>query len=131
LLVAGPPYVLGGQANVRYLTGLQSSNAAVLVQPDGSATLFTDFRYASRAREIGGVGFVETARNLLPAIGELLSGRRISFEEAHLPHAGYRALVDAGANVNLPDRNGQTPLALAQARGHVAMVMLLRQAGAR
>jgi len=98
LLVAGPPYVLGGQANVRYLTGLQSSNSAVLVEPDGSATLFTDFRYASRAREIGGVGFVETARNLLPAIGELLSGRRISFEEAHLPHAGYRALVDAGVD---------------------------------
>jgi len=42
-----------------------------------------------------------------------------------------RALIDAGANVNLPDRNGQTPLALAQARGHVAMVMLLQQAGAR
>jgi len=98
LLVAGPPYVLGGQANVRYLTGLQSSNAAVLVEPDASATLFTDFRYASRAREIEGVGFVETARNLLPAIGELLSGRRISFEEAHLPYAGYRALVDAGVD---------------------------------
>ena len=34
LLVAGPPYVLGGQANVRYLTGLQSSNSAVLVEPE-------------------------------------------------------------------------------------------------
>ena len=33
LLVAGPPYVLGGQANVHYLTGLQSSNSAVLVEP--------------------------------------------------------------------------------------------------
>ena len=50
LLVAGPPYVLGGQANVRYLTGLESSNAAVLVEPDGHATLFTDFRYAQRAK---------------------------------------------------------------------------------
>ena len=38
LLVAGPPYVLGGQANVRYLTGLDSSSSAVLVEPDGSAT---------------------------------------------------------------------------------------------
>ncbi len=54
LLVAGPPYVLGGQANVRYLTGLQSSNAAVLVEPDASATLFADFRYAARAREVDG-----------------------------------------------------------------------------
>ncbi len=90
--------MLGGQANVRYLTGLQSSNAAVLVEPDGNAALFTDFRYASRAREIEGVEFVETARNLLPAIGGLLEGRRIAFEEASLPHAGYRALVDAGVD---------------------------------
>ena len=96
LLVAGPPYVLGGQANFRYLTGLQSSNAAVLVEPDGSATLFTDFRYAPRARAVPDVTFVEAARNLLATIGEHLSGRRIAFEEAHLPYAGWRTLVDAG-----------------------------------
>ena len=50
LLVAGPPYVLGGQANVRYLTGLQSSNSAVLVEPDATATLYADFRYAARGQ---------------------------------------------------------------------------------
>ena len=98
LLVAGPPHSLGGQANVRYLSGLRSSNAALLVEPDGSATLYTDFRYAARAREVEGVTFVETARNLLPAVGELLAGRRIAFEEANLPFAGYRALVDAGVD---------------------------------
>jgi Xaa-Pro aminopeptidase len=96
LLVAGPPYVLGGQANVRYLTGLASSSAAVLVEPDTTATIYTDFRYAPRAREIEGVEFVETARNLLLAIGAHLSGRRIAFEEQHLPYAGYRALSEAG-----------------------------------
>jgi ankyrin repeat protein len=42
-----------------------------------------------------------------------------------------RALVEAGANVNLADRNGQTPLALARGRGYGAMVKLLQQAGAR
>ena len=89
LLVAGPPYVLGGQANVRYLTGLQSSNAAVLVEPDGGATLYTDFRYASRARALEGVEVVEAARGLIPAIGELLAGRRIAFERAESPHALY------------------------------------------
>jgi Xaa-Pro aminopeptidase len=98
LLVAGPPYVLGGQANVRYLTGLQSSNAALLVEPDAAATLYADFRYAARGREIEGVTFVETARNLLPEIGESLAGRRIGFEEAHLPYAGYRVLVEAGVD---------------------------------
>jgi Xaa-Pro aminopeptidase len=91
--------VLGGQANVRYLTGLQSSNAAVLVEPDGSATLFADFRYAARAREVEGVTFVETPRNLLPDIGERLAGRRIAFEEAHLPYAGFRVLSEAGVDV--------------------------------
>jgi Xaa-Pro aminopeptidase len=98
LLVAGPPYVLTGQANVRYLTGLESSNSAVLVEPDGTATLFADFRYAKRGRELPGVTFVETARSLLPSIAEQLSGRRIGFEEANLPFAGFRALVDAGVD---------------------------------
>jgi len=41
------------------------------------------------------------------------------------------ALVEAGANVNLPDRTGKTPLTLAQGRGYDAMVVRLRQAGAR
>jgi ankyrin repeat protein len=41
------------------------------------------------------------------------------------------ALIEAGANVNLADRSGKTPLELARARGHAAMVERLRQAGAR
>lgn len=42
-----------------------------------------------------------------------------------------RALVEAGANPSLADRNGQTPLALARARGYESMVRLLQQAGGR
>jgi hypothetical protein len=42
-----------------------------------------------------------------------------------------KALVEAGANVNLADRNGQTPLTLARRRGFGEMVMLLERAGAR
>jgi uncharacterized protein len=41
------------------------------------------------------------------------------------------ALVEAGANVNLADRDGRTPLSLARARGYGPMVRLLQQAGAR
>jgi hypothetical protein len=37
-----------------------------------------------------------------------------------------RALVEAGANVNLADRNGQSPLALATARGYRTMAGLLK-----
>ena len=98
LLVAGLPYVEGGQTNVRYLTGLASSNSAMLVEPDGRATLFTDFRYAQRAQAIPGLEFVEAARNLLAFVGEQLSGRRVGIEEEHLPHAGFRTLVDAGVD---------------------------------
>jgi ankyrin repeat protein len=42
-----------------------------------------------------------------------------------------RVLVEAGANVNLADRAGRTPRALAHARGYAAMVRLLERAGAR
>ncbi len=45
--------------------------------------------------------------------------------------ATLTALVDAGADVNLGDRTGTTPLALARARGYAAMVRRLQQAGAR
>lgn len=45
--------------------------------------------------------------------------------------ATLKALVDAGANVNLGDRDGRTPLALARARGFRAMAAILEQAGAR
>ena len=41
------------------------------------------------------------------------------------------ALIDAGANVNIPDRQGMTPLHLAQAAGYRDMVDRLEQAGAR
>jgi uncharacterized protein len=42
-----------------------------------------------------------------------------------------RALVRAGANVNVPDRDGMTPRALAWARGYWDMVRILENAGAR
>jgi ankyrin repeat protein len=41
------------------------------------------------------------------------------------------ALIDAGANVNLADREGRTPLALARGRGYGVMVGLLLKAGGR
>ena len=40
-----------------------------------------------------------------------------------------QALVEAGANVKLADRNGRTPLELARDRGYTAMVRVLEQAG--
>ncbi len=45
--------------------------------------------------------------------------------------ATLKALVDAGANVNLADRGGTTPLALARGRGYTEMVAILVKANAR
>lgn len=45
--------------------------------------------------------------------------------------ATLKALIDAGANLQLADRSSQTPLALAKARGYSAMVSMLEKAGAR
>ena len=45
--------------------------------------------------------------------------------------ATLKALVDAGANVNIADRNGRTPLRLAQANGYREMVTILEHARAR
>lgn len=41
------------------------------------------------------------------------------------------ALVDAGADINLADRSGETPLTLARKRGFKEMVAILEKAGAR
>ncbi|MGS5088986.1 ankyrin repeat domain-containing protein [Hydrogenophaga sp. A37] len=45
--------------------------------------------------------------------------------------ATLKALIDGGANLQLADRSGQTPLSLAKARGYSAMVSMLEKAGAR
>ena len=45
--------------------------------------------------------------------------------------ATLKALIDGGADVNLGDRNGSTPLALAKRRGYAGMVVILETAGAQ
>lgn len=42
-----------------------------------------------------------------------------------------QALIGAGANLRLADRQGQTPLALARSRGYAQMVRMLEQADGR
>ena len=45
--------------------------------------------------------------------------------------ATLRALVDAGAGLQLADREGRTPLQLARSRGYAEMAALLERAGAK
>lgn len=62
-------------ANVRYLTGLVSSNAAVLLPADGLAVLGTDARYAETAeRNCPDVELV-TAHQIGPALARLAAAR--------------------------------------------------------
>ncbi|MDO8373042.1 MAG: ankyrin repeat domain-containing protein, partial [Polaromonas sp.] len=42
-----------------------------------------------------------------------------------------QALITAGANLQLADRHGQTPLQLAKSRGYAEMVSMLEKASAR
>ena len=45
--------------------------------------------------------------------------------------ATLKALIDAGANLQLADREGRTPLQLAKSRGYGEMVKMLEAARAR
>lgn len=89
------PLLVTTGVNVRYLTGLQSSNAALLVDEE-RAFLFTDFRYAEAARAVEGVEFVQAQRFLLNTVGEQLRGRRIGFEASALSYDAWERLRDAG-----------------------------------
>jgi len=77
------PLLITNPINVLYLTGLDSSNAALLVEPD-RVRLFTDFRYIEEARAVEGVEAVQTKRSLIAWLAENLTGT-VGFEASILP----------------------------------------------
>jgi len=101
--------------NVRYLTGLISSNAALLLPVDGAPVLGTDSRYAGTAeRDCKDLELV-IERNVEPALASRAQARglqRIAFEDQEMTvarHArlaegdgasGTRVLVPAGSAIN-------------------------------
>jgi Xaa-Pro aminopeptidase len=93
------PLLVTTPVNVRYLTGFESSNAALLVEPE-RVRLFTDFRYAERAREIDGVELVETTRSLATSLAGLLPDR-VAFEAANVTYTDWEKL-SAGGRELLP-----------------------------
>ena len=88
------PLLVSNPANVRYLCGLVSSNAALFVEPD-RLRLYTDFRYAETAREIESVEFVDAKRDLFQTLSEQLSGT-IGFEATSLSFERYSRLHAGG-----------------------------------
>jgi Xaa-Pro aminopeptidase len=95
------PLLVTSLINVRYLTGLSSSNAALLVAPDGDATLFTDFRYAQRAQALDGVRFERTARAVIGDLATRLAGRTI-WIEAHVLTVASNDALRAGGVETIP-----------------------------
>jgi Xaa-Pro aminopeptidase len=93
------PLLVTGLVNVRYLTGFESSNAALLVDPAGAATLYTDFRYADAARAVAGVTFEQTPRSVITALAERLSGRRVGVEAQHVSLASADLLRSGGVEL--------------------------------
>ncbi len=90
------PLLVTSGVNVRYLTGLASSNAAVLVAPDGDATLFTDFRYAQKASALEGIRFEQTARAVIGDLATRLAGQTVGIEAHVLTVASHEALQEGG-----------------------------------
>ena len=88
------PLLVSDPANVRYLSGLASSNAALLVD-DERVQVFTDYRYAENARAVEGADFVDAKRDLFQTLSELLSGR-IGFEATALTFERYSRLHAGG-----------------------------------
>jgi Xaa-Pro aminopeptidase len=81
--------------NIRYLTGFDSSNAALLVDPSGPTRLYTDFRYIAAAEEVPEVEAVQAKRSLLVDLSGRLRGR-LAFEADVLPYAQFESLGGGG-----------------------------------
>jgi Xaa-Pro aminopeptidase len=96
------PLLVSSLVNVRYLTGLASSNAALLVTLD-EARLYTDFRYAERARALPGVELVQTRRDIYAELPSLVQGR-VGFEPNALTYERH-SILEAGG-LELVPRHG-------------------------
>ncbi len=88
------PLIVSDLVNVRYLVGFDSSNTALVLEPE-RVRLFSDFRYAELGRSIEGVEFVETKRSLYAALAELLEGRH-GFEADDLTYGKWETLSAGG-----------------------------------
>lgn len=122
--------VANDEDTLRLLLSLGASAALVTSRYDGTALI--------AAAHLGHAGVV---RQLIAAGAPLDHVNNLhwtaAIEAVVLGDGGPRhqetlaALIAAGAKLQLADRQGLTPLALARARGYTAMVAMLERAGAR
>jgi Xaa-Pro aminopeptidase len=93
------PLLVTDGVNVRYLTGFQSSNCALVVRPDGATTLYTDFRYLQAARAVEGVDVVQTQRDVAGGLAGLLGGVTVGFEAGKISYAQWDTIPAGGADL--------------------------------
>jgi Xaa-Pro aminopeptidase len=96
--LAAESFLVTDEVNVRYLSGFESSNAALLVQA-GRVLLFTDGRYVEAARTVPGVEVVQAERELAPDLGRRLAalvGGRVAFEAEGVTFAEHAQLSSDG-----------------------------------
>jgi Xaa-Pro aminopeptidase len=89
------PLLVTNLVNVRYLTGFRTSNAALLVEPGGTATLWTDFRYIEAAQAVEGADVKLAKGSLLPFVAPELP-KRVQFEADDVTYAQWQVLDGAG-----------------------------------
>ena len=73
--------------NVRYLTGLASSNAALLLPVAGTAVLATDSRYEETARRDAPDTELVSERFIAPALASLAAARELGIVGLHFSSA--------------------------------------------
>jgi Xaa-Pro aminopeptidase len=89
------PLLVTDRVNIRYLTGHESSSAALLVDPDDPPTLYTDFRYIEAAQGVPGVEVEQTGRDVLGELATRLQGT-VGFEADHLSVSAFELLGAGG-----------------------------------
>lgn len=122
--------VADDEASLRVLFELGASAKLITSRYDGTALIAAAH-----------LGHVEVVRQLIAAGAPLDHVNNLHWtaliEAIVLGDGGPRhqatlkALVDARANLQLSDRQGNTPLTLAKGRGYQEMVVILERAGAR
>ena len=92
------PLLVTDQVNVKYLTGFNSDNVALLVEPE-RVRLFTDFRYTEGARgTVEDIEVVQTPRFVYAGVAPVLSGR-VGFESAVVSYANWEVLRSGSAEL--------------------------------
>lgn len=94
--------------NVRYLTGLASSNAAVLIGSDGSSVLATDGRYTTAAQAVAPDIELVTERTVAPALAKRAAAPgpvRLGVEEHDVTLALAGAIGEAAEAATLVHLN--------------------------